>query len=214
LPTAEKTQLNTMFGGQAATVLSLATNGYVLDPNELNRNQLQPGIDTMVNLADAQYAQVDASLQAALTSVACTSSPVSAYCPEITGPDLVAQQSQFVQDLKDATAPPPPGANEPSLNSILATYANTGEPLWFVAPLTVTNVEALVGQSAWSVLTDPAVNPVLAPLLSPLMYIPALDMVPMTVGRITVGSTDYTVLVPIARDTLATKGLYQGRLVK
>ena len=64
-------------------------------------------------------------------------------------------------------------------------------------------------------LTDPTVNPVLAPLLAPLMYIPALDVVPATVGRIVIDGNPITVLHSIPwSDTLATKGLYQARLVK
>ena len=214
LPTGLQTRLNTLFGGQAPAVLAAAgTQGFVVDPNDLNRNLLQPGINSTIGVVNLLNGTAMTSLQTALTTVGCTTSPLSSYCPQITGPDLSTQEAQFVQDLKDASAPPPSGT-QPSLDSVLATYATTHERFWVVGALRRTELSAFFGQTVWSVLTNPAINPALAPLLSQLMFIPALDVVPVTVGRIVVGSTNYYALLPVARDTLATNGLYQGRLVK
>ena len=47
------------------------------------------------------------------------------------------------------------------------------------------------------------------------MFIPALDVVPATVGRVVISGNPYYVLRSVPwSDALATKGLFQARLVK
>lgn len=220
--------LDTRFGGAALTLQAAAgPNGWVIDPNILSRNA-NAAIDRdlerldALDLTDKVDGIVGSKLFSAFLSAACTRAPMSSFCGRVDSVAATrAMRGQFIQDLRDATRPPPQGA-APSFNEMLDTLATSGDPVMVVSSLRPKNLRKFLGESAWSVLTDPSINPVLAPLLSEVMYMPALDVVPATVGRVVIGGKSYYVLhdlratansVPWS-DTLAAKGLFQARLVK
>ena len=209
------TDLDAHFGQSGASLALAATagvGGYAIDPNIIGRTA-DRRVDKTLDLFDKIDERIGEDILGATTTTVCTTAP-SKYCPQIdTVAGARAIRGQFVQDLHDATRPPPKGA-EPSLQDWLDDAADSGDPQLLVQTLRPTNLKQVFGASAWSVLTDPSINPALAPLLSDLMYIPALDVVPVTVGRVKIGPQSYFVLKSIAMDTLATKGLYQARLVK
>lgn len=202
---------------------SLGVDDLVFDPNDLNRQAQSAFVDVQnrtFDLLSSLNETVDDPIIGSFMTAACGGGVLSRYCPEIDPAQATAGLGpQFLQDLRDATRPPPEGAQQPTLNEVLDSYIASNQPVAFVSALEPINmktyVESLYGPSVWSILTDPTVNPVLAPLLSPLMYIPALDVVPATVGRIVIDDEPFVVLRSIPwSDTLATRGLYQARLVK
>jgi hypothetical protein len=211
--------------GRKAAALKerLGIDDLVIDPENLSI-QAQSALTDVQNrtyeLLEELNTAVDDSIVSSFMTAACGRAVLSRYCPEIDPAQATAGLGQgFLQDLRDATRPPPEEAQQPTLNEVLDSYIESGQPVAFVHPLRPFQmkryVESLFGQSVWTILTDPTVNPVLAPLLSPLMYIPALDVVPATVGRIVIDEEPIYTLRSIPwSDTLATRGLYQARLVK
>ena len=200
-------------GAALALKAEAGLGGYAIDPNILTRTANRR-VDRTIGLVDRIDGVLNRPILNSFMTAACSSGALSKYCPIVDTDDATRQmRGQFVQDLRDATRPPPKGA-EPSLQEWLDDAADAGDPVLLVQTLSPKNMRQFFGATAWSALTDESMNPALAPLLSDLMYIPALDVVPATVGRVQIGPNRYYVLRSIAMDTLATKGLYQARLVK
>lgn len=186
----------------AATMLNQSVGGWIVDPNLLTRSASDVA-DRSLDAIEALDRSVSTPTKAALCSHAL---PLGTSCPIADDPiDENHLLAPFVQDLRDATRPPPDG-DEPSLNDVLAHYADTGESVLVVAATHPVYFSKVFGSTVWQTLLQPRVGPTVANQLAPLMFAPALDVVPATVLR--QGNT-YRL-----QRTLATSGLYTARLVK
>jgi hypothetical protein len=211
-------KLEERFGPETLDVLGEPEDGqYIVDPYDV------------VNPADAVVAALDAideHEQLLMTGVvdafeqAACRRQVSQFCPEID--DVVATETvreEFMQDLRDATTPPPDGTR-PTVDEMLAAYADSGDAFWAAAPLEHRELREIYKNAGLSELELQAMallNPALDALLSTFVLVPALDVVPVTVQRVT--TTDPSRPIYVLRqvnpnDALATTGLYQARLVK
>ena len=201
LPQATKNALLATLGPDAAGLMARAgEDGWVIDPNVLTRDARQTAADTL-HLFDETQTSISGSVSTAL----CTSLPASVSCP--VGDTFVDRQhlfGPFMEDVWDATQPPP--GSTPTVQEILARHADTQEPLAMIGGLRMIRPEELFGEGVWSTITSGHVTPDLRPLLSELMFIPALDIVPANVYRD--GQT-----FRIQRMT-AMNGLFKARLVK
>ncbi|MEN3271953.1 MAG: hypothetical protein V7636_714 [Actinomycetota bacterium] len=186
----------------AATRLAGATDGWIVDPNLLTKS----ASDVATQSLDAISA-LDESVSTPTSTALCSHAlPLGTSCPVANDPiDEDHLLGPFVQDLRDATRPPPDG-DAPSLNDVLAHYADTGESVLVVAATHPVYFSKVFGSQVWQTLLHPNIGPSIASQLAPLMFIPALDVVPATVLR---DGNTYRL-----QRTLATSGLYMARLVK
>jgi hypothetical protein len=201
LPTWTQNRLTSLLGPDAAGRLERAgRDGWVLDPNVLN--QQVPHVATRVfTLLDRLEGRVSTSVSSSL----CASLPATVGCP--VGDDVVDRDhllGPFMEDVWDATRPPPSGT-APTVQDVLGAYADAGEPLHFVTGLRPFLIETLLPEGVVGTLRNPHLEPNLSGLIAPLMFVPALDVVPATVLR----DGDGFRIEPV----LATTGLFKGRLV-
>ena len=193
------------------------------DPDDVVRaSTVVDATELLLDMVDAVDHMVSKGIADAILQAACageqTGGYVSEHCPEMSS--VVATKDLrdiFMQDLRDATEPQPDGPSL-SLQESLDELAASGDPAWAVAPLTTLSFEQLLanaGAKQTEIQSLKLLNPALAPLFNGLVAIPALDVVPVTVRKITSadGITPQYVL-EVINDAGATSGLFQARLVK
>ena len=196
---------------------------YLPDPDDIAKaSTAVDATERLLDLVDTVDTMVSKQIVDAFLDAACggeyTGEYVSDHCPQFDG--VVATKDLrdiFMQDLRDATEPTPDGPSL-SLRDSLDELAASGDPAWAVAPLKEMRFEDFLkaaGVTATEITTLKLLNPVLAPLFQGLVAVPALDVVPVTVRKITSpdGITPQYVL-EVINDAGATSGLYQARLVK
>lgn len=216
--TATETAVEARFGPVSADLLlDAGPDGFIVDPYDL----VVPGdvVDLALEAVDEAEGLVLEAVVDAFRLAGCERNVVSRFCPDID--EVVATQTvrdEFLQDVYDATDPPPAGTR-PTINEILASYADSGEAFWAIAPLRRIELREVLrkaGLSALELETLELLNPVLDGLFSAFVLLPALDVVPVTVQRVTSDPTRelYTLKQVVSNETLATTGLYQARLVK
>jgi hypothetical protein len=201
LPPTTQAALTGVLGPQAPDLLSRSVGGWTVDPNVLTRSA--PDVaEQVLSMYDATESQVSSAASDAL----CTSLPATVSCP--VADKLVDRQhlfGPFMEDLWDATRPPPDG-DEPSIEDVLGAAADSGEPILVASGLREVSLATIFGPAVWSTIKAAVAGPDLNPLLSELLFVPAFDVIPATVQR---DGTTFR-LSPV----LATTGLYKARLVK
>lgn len=202
LPARTMARLEHVLGPDSAELLTAAgPDGWVIPPNVLDLTAHDVA-DLVIAMADELETDVSTSVNDSL----CASLPIDVACP--VGDDLVNRErllGPFMEDLYDATQPPPSGT-APTIRELLADYADRGELVWMVRGLRPWLVEATFGEGVFTTLTQPVLPSAVDELLSPLMFVPALDVVPAAVIR----DGDTFRIERVA----ATTGLYKARLVR
>jgi hypothetical protein len=212
-------KLEERFGPEALDVLGEPEDGtYLVDPYD----HVNPAdaVEVALDAIDEHEQLLMTGVVDAFEEAACGRNVVSQFCPEID--DVVATETvrdEFMQDLRDATAPPPDGTR-PTVNEMLAAYADSGKAFLAAAPLSYRELREVYRDAGLTELELEALellNPALSALFSTFVLVPALDVVPVTVQRVT--TTDPSRPIYVLRqvnpnDALATTGLYQARLVK
>jgi hypothetical protein len=201
LPASTQQMLLNRLGPNAPAMLGAAgTDGWLIDPNVLSASA--PALaEKVLDLVD----HTETAYSTKLSSALCKRLPPSVVCP--IGDDIVDRQhllGPFMEDVWDATRPPPQGT-APTVQEILAAHADSGEPLYVVGGLRPVRLGEIFG-SLWPTIRSPHVGTTLGSALSELMFVPALDVVPAAVHR--EGTTFRLERV------LATAGLYKARLVR
>jgi hypothetical protein len=202
LPQSTKDALLAKLGPDGAGLMTRAgEDGWVVDPNILTHSVRETADHTL----DA-FDKVQRIASAEMSKALCASlAEHNVACP--VGDRIVNQQhlfGPFMEDVWDATQPPPD--TTPTVQEILARHADTHEPLTMIGGERMIRLGELFGEGVWTTIKSGNVTPDLRPLLSELMFVPALDVVPAAVFRD--GST-----FRIQRLT-ETTGLYKARLVK
>ena len=211
-------QLTDKLGADVQLELELAYEraAEIIDP-QVYTHDAKVVADSVLDEIDA----LDPYLSEAVHDSLCTSLPMDISCP--VGDDVVNRQhlmGPFMEDLRDATQPPP--ERSPTVQELLAEYAESEQVVWVVSGLTTFITEDVLGADLFEVLAnpqgvydglpDPPTN--VSGLISPLMFIPALDVVPATIVR----DGDLFMVQRVDRQTVdavaATSGLYKARLVR
>jgi hypothetical protein len=197
-------QLTRLLGPDAAGTLERAgVRGRVIDPNVYTA-KVPDVADKVFNLFDA----METRLSSVVSNRLCAALPPTLACP--VGDDLVDHDhllGPFMEDVWDATRPPPTGT-APTIREVLAEYADSLEPVTVVGGLSAVVLETVLSGEVLDTLRNPQVPgmPDVSQLISPLMFIPAMDVMQATVER----DGDLFRLEPV----LATTGLYKARLVR
>lgn len=208
-------RLTEKLGASASVALETAfeTGGWIVDPQLLTHEAKQLG-DHVLDHVDAS----ETALSTRINDSLCSRLPMGVSCP--VGDDIVNREhlfGPFMEDVRDATQPPPESA--PTVQQVLDAYADSDQVIWIVSGLRAVMPQHLFGDSVWStlrnvrgaydLLTDPPTN--ISSLISPLMFIPAVDVIPATVAR---DGELYRIDRATAERVAATTGLYKARLVK
>lgn len=182
------------------------TDGFVVDPNDLN-----PGLDALLTDAftvlNTLEDTVKGPVQSALETTVCASGSVT--CPDVSDP-LAPERlvAPFLADLANATDAPPSGS-APAVEDVLAEFAVSGDPILMVGTLERVSADLLEGSAVWNILQTAI------PGLGDVLFIPALDVVPAIVRQPVAGGPYVIDRIPnTTASALATSGLYRGRLVE
>jgi hypothetical protein len=216
LSVGAQAQLGDLLGVNAAAAVELAyqRGAQVIDPNIYNF-PIKKKADRVLNALDRTESKHSVAIGDALCPALAG---VGVSCP--VGDDVVNRQhlfGPFMEDVRDATQPPPSDTHTPTIQDLLQSYADSEQPVWVVSALKMFLPERVFGGELWQTLTNPqgAYSTLIDPptnvssLVSPLMFIPAMDVVPASIFRD--GDVFY---IKRISNVAATTGLYKARLVK
>lgn len=208
-------RLTQKLGVNAGVALDVAfqTGGWVVDP-QLHTHRAKVFGDWVLDEVD----ETEAALSASVNDSVCSALPATVSCP--VGDDIVNRQhllGPFMEDVRDASQPPPSQA--PTVLEVLDQYADSDQVVWIVSGLRTVMAQVLTGDNVWqtlknvrgdyTTLTNPPTN--VSSLISPLMFVPALDVIPATVAR---DGNLYRINRATPERVAATTGLYKARLVQ
>lgn len=198
-------------------------DSFLPDPDDIAKaSTAVDATERLLDLVDTMDRFIGKHVVDAFLGAVCegeyTGEATSAYCPQMDG--VVATkdlQDIFMQDLRDATAPQPDGPTL-GLQDSLDDLAASGDPTWAVAPLRAMDFRAFLaaaGLKQAEITSLQLLNPALAPLFQGVVQIPAFDVVPVTVRKLSTGDpTRPQYVFDVINAAGATSGLYQARLVK
>ena len=161
------------------------------DPNPALDGAAQAAVDALSAAAGAATPAADQALR----DTVCLG--VSAGCPTASG--LMTDQ---LADLRDIASPSGPG---PDTATLIANAVASGEPVILATAGYATDPHQLLGSTVYSL-------PGVAQLLPGLLFVPALDVVPVVLSAGPLGKIVATPIDTVAR-AAQTRGLYRARLV-